>query len=114
MTLAIDDGDAGGGLRLTARIPEPLDEARRRERYDRPLAALLRDACPGASVRGASRAGAADDEASAELEVTVTRPADVTLVLAHLLELGAPPATEVEVETDRASMSFKLGGARAG
>src|SRR4051812_11465989 len=93
---------------LFARIPERLDEEQRRRKYDDPLTAAMRDAGIVDSVRGFSQAGDDGQIAWVGIEVTLDLMQNFTFVTERLAQLGAPPETRIEIETDEALLEFTL------
>jgi hypothetical protein len=93
---------------LFARLPERLDDEQRRRKYDQPLTTMIRQAGIGAFLQGFSQTG---DDGAVEwigLEVEVAVLQDCGFVAAHLVQLGAPPDTVVEIDTANASTQFSL------
>jgi hypothetical protein len=93
---------------LFARLPEQLDDERRRRKYDEPLAAAIRDAGVGDSLRGFSQAGDDGQIAWVGIEVTLEVMQNGTFVAERLAALGAPPETRIEIETASATLEFTL------
>ena len=106
-----DDDDDHRRAVLFARIPERLDNEQRRQKYDEPLAAAIREAGVGESLRGFSQIGDDGQITWVGIEVTFDVMQNVAFVAERLVELGAPPETRIEIETKKASVEFALADA---
>jgi hypothetical protein len=93
---------------LFARLPERLDDEQRRRKYDKPLAAAIREAGAGDSLRGFSQVGDDGQIAWVGIEVALDVMQNGAFVAERLVELGAPPDTRIEIETENASIEFSL------
>src|SRR4051794_16754416 len=93
---------------LFARLPERLDDEQRRRKYDEPLAAAIREARVGHFLRGFSQLGDDGQVAWVGIEVTLDVLQNGAFVAERLAELGAPPETRIEIETEKASLEFSL------
>src|SRR5205807_2468004 len=85
--------DAGRHAVLFARLPEHLADEQRREKYDVPLTAMIREAGIGAFLRGFSET---NDDGAVEwigLETELTTFQNCGLIVAWLVQLGAPLET---------------------
>ena len=106
-TATFDSSGPRGTLR--ARIPEPLSEDERRAKYDDPLSRRMAEEAVEGTVRGFCIPPVADHPtASVEIEVEVAEPDRIVLVPQIIADLGAPPATIIEIETEKASIEFTL------
>ena len=106
--------DHGGHAVLFARLPERLGDERRRQKYDEPLASMIREAGIGAFLRGLSEPNEQGGVDWIGLEAKLTRLPDCGHVLAWLLQLGAPAETLVEIDTaNSAFVQFRLSEAMA-
>jgi hypothetical protein len=93
---------------LFARLPERLDDAQRRRKYDEPLTAMIAEAGLGTFIRGFSQVGNDGQIAWVGIEVTLVVMQNWTFVVQRLVELGAPLETRVEMETMKATLEFTL------
>jgi len=93
---------------LFARLPESLDDAQRRRKYDEPLAAAIREAGVGHSLRGFSQVGEDGQIVWVGIEVTLDVMQNGAFVAERLAELGARPETRIEIETEEASLELTL------
>jgi hypothetical protein len=107
MSLVNDRSDDFGAT-LFARIPIPLDEDTRRVRYDLPLKGRLDAAGIGHVLRGFNLPATLSHPAGVALEVRFDSVASCFSVIPHLIGIGAPPETLVEIDTDTASMQMTL------
>lgn len=104
----LESGDSRQG-RLWARIPEPLNDEQRRARNDDPLARRLDDEGIAHVIRGFSLLPDANHvEASVGIEVLVEVPAGIAFAAEAIKDLGAPPTTVIELETDKAALRLTL------
>jgi hypothetical protein len=105
---APSDSNPRGGT-LWARIPEPLSDKERRVKYDQPLSRVLTVEGIQNSISGYCLPPDADLEtASIGIEVHVPVAEAIELVAQAIADLGAPPATVLEIETNKASVQFTL------
>lgn len=93
---------------MFARLPERLDDEQRRIKYDDPLVASIRESGLDASVRGFSQTGEDGKIAWVGIEVTLDVMQNGAFIAERLVELGAPLATVIEIETEKASVEFSL------
>src|SRR5687768_13562532 len=108
MNTATAASDAGDGVTLFARIPEPVNEDERIRKYDGPLSAKLAETGIDCSVRGFCIAATDDAEASVALELHADNASWCAVAGGFLAELGAPPSTVIEVESDKALITLTL------
>jgi hypothetical protein len=99
---------------VLVRVPECLDDAQRREKYDVPLALAIRDAGAGDFVGGVSKLGGDGQAESVVLQLTLHYYHSISVVIEALLKIGAPPETVVEAETETATLSLSLAEAAGG
>jgi hypothetical protein len=102
--------DAGRHAVLFARLPEHLADEQRREKYDEPFTAMIREAGIGTFLRGFSQT---NDDGAVQwigLEAELATFQDCGLIVAWLIELGASLETVVEIDTENSSyVQFRLG-----
>ena len=106
-TATPDDHDDRPAV-LFARLREPLDDEHRRIKYDDPLVSKIRERGIGASVRGFSEADQDGHIHWVGVEVTLDAMRDVVFVAECLAQLGAPPDTLIEIETENSCIEFAL------
>ncbi len=93
---------------LFAKLPERLDDEQRRNKYDEPLARMVRDERIGEVLRGFSHRNDAGEIEWVGFELELVVLQNCSFVAARLLNLGAPLDTLLEVETEKATAEFTL------
>jgi hypothetical protein len=93
---------------LFARLPERLDDEQRRRKYDDPLYSKIREARIGAFLRGFSQSGDDGEVERVGIEVSLSVPQDGGFIAERLVELGAPLESVIEIESEKASITFTL------
>ena len=111
MLTSTDTADPNDGATVFARIPELLDDAARRTKYDIPLANNLTDLGVEHALRGFQLPATPSHAAGVGVEVRVAGIADCALIAVCLANLGAPPETLLEYDTVAASVEMSLADA---
>lgn len=108
MKIATSSFDGERAAVLFARLPEPLDNSERRQKYDEPLATAMREAGVEGSVRGFSQVGDDGKVAWVGIEVNLRSIQDTEFVVKRLFEFGAPANTRIQIETGDAVLELDL------
>jgi hypothetical protein len=108
MRIAADMSDSPRGATLFARIPLPMDEREASAAFERPLGEWLAAQGIAFSIRCFVLDATADGPSGVGVEVQLDSADPLWLIVQQLAELGAPPETVIEIESDKACMETSL------
>ncbi len=111
MLIALETPDASRGVTLFAEVPLLMTASELRRTFEQPLGAWLAEQGVEFSLRCFLLPLRQDVPPGIGIEVRTGEYGMLAFLVEKIAELGAPPETRIEIESDKATVEMTLGEA---